>query len=253
MIIDSHAHAPQRGDFKDFLKGMDENGIDIAVLCPLGTSVQEISQSNDYIWSLVKQHPDRLIGYASVMPREEDAAERLERYIRDYHFRGLKLHPPIQNFSPVDPLIAPVVEKAIELDIPILFHTGPIYAQKAITAFGSPLLIDELAIRYPEAKMIMAHADPLGCDPAIVSKHPNVYGDTTLRLADVTKVMPNIGELFLDALRGDDKLMFGTDSNPSRTWRFKYNLDAIAKMPVPQASKDKILFKTAAKLLKLDL
>ncbi len=253
MIIDFHAHAPERGDFKDFLKGMDENGINLAVLCPLGTSVQEISNSNDHIWSLVKQYPDRLIGFASVMPREDDAAQTLDHYVRDYGFRGLKLHPPIQNFSPLDPLIAPVIEKAIELDIPILFHTGPIYAQRAVTAYGSPLLIDELAIRYPAAKIVMAHGDPLGADPAIASKHPNVYCDTTLRLADLTRVLPNIGELYLDLLRGDEKLMFGTDSNPTRTWRFKYNLDAIKAMPIPQESKEKILWKTAAKLLKLAL
>ncbi|MCC6146373.1 MAG: amidohydrolase [Anaerolineaceae bacterium] len=252
MIIDFHTHAPERGEFSDFIKGMDENLIDVAVLCPLGSSVVEISRSNDYIHSLVKTYPDRLIGFASVMPREKDAAAVLEHYIKDYGFKGLKLHPPIQNFSPTDPLIAPVIEKAIELDIPVLFHTGPIYLQSAMTSYGSPLLIDELAIRYPEATFVMAHGDPLGCDPAIASKHPNVYCDTTLRLADLTRIMPNIGEFYLEQLRGDEKLIFGTDSNPTRTWRFKYNLDAIEKMAAPQESKEKILWKTAAKLLKLN-
>lgn len=253
MIIDFHAHAPERGEFKDFIKSMDENKIELSVLCPLGASVAEVSRSNDYIYSLVKQHPDRLIGFASVMPRENDAAQLLEHYIKDYGFKGLKLHPPIQNFSPTDPLIAPVIEKAIELDIPVLFHTGAIYLRTAVTAYGSSLLIDELAIRYPAAKLIMAHGDPLGCDPAIASKHPNVCCDTTLRLADLTRLMPNIGEFFLDMLRGDDsKLIFGTDANPTRTWRHKYNLDAIEQMNVSQESKEKILWKNASRLLKLN-
>ena len=253
MIIDFHTHAPERGEFKDYLDSMDENKIDMAVIHPLGESVEEVCRSNDYVYSLIKQHPDRLMGFASVMPREPGAEKLLERYIKDYGFKGLKLHPPMQNFSPVDPLITPVIEKAIELDIPILFHTGPIYAQKATIAFGDPLLFDELAIRHPDLTFVMAHGNPLGYDPCIAAKHPNVYLDTTLRLAEITRVMPNIGELYLDLLRGDDKLIFGTDSNPSRTWRFKYNLEAIEKMNVPQESKEKILWKTAAKLLKLNL
>jgi len=253
MIIDFHTHAPQKGDFKDFMQGLDDNQIDIAVLHALGESVGDVDESNNYIESLVKQYPDRLYGFATVMPRERGAAELLERCITDRGFKGLKLHPPMQNFSPVDPLIAPVIEKAIELDIPVLFHTGPIYAQKAQVAFGDPLLFDELAIRYPEVTMILAHGDPLGYHPCIASKHPNVYVDTTLRLAEITQVMPNIGELYLQMLRGDEKLLFGTDANPSRAWRFKYNLDAIYAMNVPEESKEKILWKTAAKLLKLDL
>jgi uncharacterized protein len=254
MIIDFHTHAPQRGDFNDFLKGMDENKIDKAVVCPLGSSVEEISSSNDYIHSLVQKHPDRLIGFASVMPREPDAAKVLEHYIKDYGFKGIKLHPPIQNFSPTDPLIAPVIQKAIELDIPIVSHTGPIYLQRAITAFGSPLLMDELAIRMPDAKLVMIHADALGPDLAIVSKHPNMYADLTLRLADLTRIIPNIGEFYMEGLRGDDnKLIFGTDANPTRTWRFKYNLDAIFKMNVSDETRQKILWKNAAKLLRLNL
>ncbi|MEA4907796.1 MAG: amidohydrolase [Chloroflexi bacterium] len=253
MIIDFHTHAPERGDFNDFLKGMDENKIDMAVLDALGVTVAEAARSSEYVHSLVQKYPDRLMGFATVMPREPDAAKLFEHYVKDLGFKGLKLHPPMQNFSPIDPLIGPVIEKAIELDVPILFHTGPIYAQFATVAFGDPLLIDQLAIRYPQAKMVMAHGNPLGYDPSIASKHPNVYVDTTLRLAEVTRVMPNIGELYLDLLRGDEKLMFGTDANPTRTWRFKYNLDAIDQMQVPQESKEKILWKTAARLLKLNL
>ena len=253
MIIDFHTHAPESDKFKDYLDSMDENKIDMAVIHPLGITVEEAKASNDYVHSLVKQHPNRLIGFATVMPCEPDAANLLEHYINDYGFKGLKLHPPMQNFSPLDPLIAPIIEKCIDLDIPMLFHTGPIYAPTATVKYGDALQFDELGMRYPEATIVMAHGDPLGYDPCIAAKHKNVYLDTTLRLAWLTKVMPNIGELYIELLRGDDKLMFGTDANPNRTWRFKYNLDAVYQMDIPQESKDNILWKTAAKLLKLDL
>ena len=217
MIIDFHAHASEKGNFSDFLNEMDNNQIDLAVLCPLGSSVEELSRSNDYIHSLVKKYPERLIGFASVMPMEKNASELLDHYVNGYGFRGLKLHPPLQNFSPVDLIDEPIIEKIIELDIPILTHTGPIYSATAKISYGSSVLIDELAIRYPDLKIVMAHGDPLGPDPAIASKHANVYCDTTLRLADLSKVMPKIGELYIDLLRGDEKLIFGTDSNPTRT------------------------------------
>jgi len=212
-----------------------------------------LSRLRDKDDKLIKEHSDRLFGFCSVMPKDQDAPKILEDHI-DLGFKGLKLHPPIQNFSPTDPQISPIVEKAIELDIPVLFHTGPIYLRTALTAYGSPLLLDELAIRYPKLKIVIAHGDALGPDPAIAAKHPNVYVDTTIRLAELTELMPNIGKHYLSRLRDkDDKLIYGSDTNPARTWRFKYNLDAIEVMDIPEESKEKILWKNAAKLLKLNI
>ncbi len=254
MIIDFHTHAkPGDGDIKDFLNGMDETGIDMAVLLPLAAEAAALREANDYIHGLVKAHPDRLIGFASVVPYAPGAAELLQHYVEEYSFKGLKLHPPIQHFPANDPRITPVVAKCVELDIPILIHTGPIFMREAVTAYGDPMLVDDLAMRNPEAKIVMAHGDPLGPDPSIAAKHPHMYIDTALRYARIARLIPGVGEDLLDWMRTDEKVIFGSDAHPTRTWRFAYNLDPLRNLEVSAESKRKILGGTAAKLLKLDV
>lgn len=81
--------------------------------------------ANDYIAGIVSKHPNRLIGFAGVDPHKGRAAVlELERAVRELGLRGLKLHPMVQKFFPNDEKYYPLWEKATELKIPILFHTG---------------------------------------------------------------------------------------------------------------------------------
>lgn len=125
---------------------------------------------NEYTAKLVKQYPNRIIGYASVHPVMNNALDELRRGIEDYGLKGLKLHPPIQNFSMLDPLVGPIIEACIDYDIPILVHTGPVYAREARMVYSNSMDIDELAIRYPQAKLIIAHGHPFGIDPGYGGK-----------------------------------------------------------------------------------
>lgn len=251
MVIDFHTHAKRGESIADFLNAMDDNGIDKAVLLPLAPDAEGLRDSNDYIRDVVREHPDRLIGFASVVPYLPKADDLLRRYIEDYGFKGLKLHPPIQHFAANDPRITPVVTACAELDIPILMHTGPIFMREAVTAYGDPMLVDDLAMRNPDATIVMAHGDPLGPDTAIAAKHPRVYIDTALRFARIARLIPGVGEDMVDWMRTDEKVIFGSDAHPTRTWRFAYNLEPIRAMNVPEETKRKILGGTAAKLLKL--
>ena len=121
MIIDSHTHVRKnKGDIKDFLNGMDANGIDMAIVHPIVPSDDEMGLSdNEFVGELIHQYPDRLMGYACVVPTEPDAQKELRAAVEKYGFKGLKLHPPLQNFSMLDPRVGPVIETCIDLDIPI--------------------------------------------------------------------------------------------------------------------------------------
>ncbi len=252
MVIDFHTHIQPRTDVDHFLAEMDKEGIQLSVVLALGQDQEELEESNRLIASLVEKHPSRLAGFASVTPTRKNAVKDFEELVRNHGFRGLKLHPPIQHFSIDDPRVSPLMEKCAELDLPVLFHTGGVFLREGVIKFGDPLLIDELAIRHPNTTMIIAHGNPFGPDPYIAGKHPNVYLDTTLTFAQVARLIPRIGPEMLDWMRSDDKILYGSDANPNRTWRFKYNLDPIREMDVSEESRAKILGGTARKLLKLD-
>lgn len=252
MVIDFHTHIQPNTDVDHFLAEMDAEGIQLSNVLALGQDQEELEASNRLIASLVEKHPDRLTGFASVTPTRKNAVRDFEGLVKNHGFRGLKLHPPIQHFSIDDPRVSPLMEKCAELDLPVLFHTGGVFLREGVIRFGDPLLIDELAIRHPDTVMIIAHGNPFGPDPYIAGKHPNVYLDTTLTFAQIARLIPRVGPEMLDWMRSDEKVLYGSDANPNRTWRFKYNLDPIRDMDVSEETRAKILGGTARKLLKLD-
>lgn len=260
MIIDFHTHIRlNEGKVTDFIAEMDRLGIDLAVVAAIVPSTPELGEStNEFVHEVVQQFPDRLVGFACVMPKDLGAPDELEYWVTEKGFKGLKLHPPVQNFAPNDPLTFPVIRKAIELDIPILFHTGAIYVQWARQAYGDPNLLDDLAIAFPEAKIVAAHSEPLGSVPALAGKHPNVYMDTSVRFADQCSLIPGLGEMILTRPTSGvtslaDKTLFGSDANPTYgIGRFEENLLPLQALDVSDEVKEKVFGGNAAKLLKLD-
>jgi len=270
MIIDAHVHI--RSDQLDmvpgYIRSMDKNNIDKAIVMPIIPSPEGFGYAdNEFVRDLVAKYPTRLLGFATVFPNQDDAPIKLERYINDYRLCGLKLHPSIQDFFPNDPKIFPVVKKCIELDIPILFHTGPLFVRTARLLPSDVVYIDELALAFPEAKIIIGHGDPLGWGPSIVGKHPNVYMDTSINFSRLARAIPGLAENTIEliqlmayrveGLSGADKIIFGSDSNPlsqsreSGVLRFEYNLEVINAMKINETERKKILGGNITRLLKL--
>ena len=192
MIIDSHTHIREgKGEVKNFLKAMDENHIDMAIVHPIVPGDDDLGYSdNAFVARLVREYPDRLMGYACVVPTEPDAKDQLRKAIETYGLKGLKLHPPLQNFSMLDPRVGPVIETCIDMDLPILIHTGPIYSQFAPLRYSDSTVIDDLGHSLSRAKFIVAHGNPFTLDPVLVAKHPNVYFDTTIVLFPLGQPLP---------------------------------------------------------------
>jgi len=78
--------------------------------------------------------------------------------------RGLKLHPPLQGFSPNDRIAYPLYEVFAEAKLPVLFHTGHSGIGTGMPGgggirlkYGNPMLIDDVAVDFPDMPIIMAH------------------------------------------------------------------------------------------------
>jgi len=140
---------------------MDEAGIEVKVLLPLdlglglGEPPVDYLTQNRQILSIASQHPDRFIGYFGVDPRREGAVEALDRAVNDWGARGLKLHPTT-GYYPDDEVVYPLLEKANELGIPVLCHTGPIFGPLK-SKYARPLHLDTVAADFPDLTIIAAH------------------------------------------------------------------------------------------------
>ncbi|OPX13331.1 amidohydrolase family protein [Mycobacterium sp. AT1] len=173
--------------------------------------------SNEEIADAAAGHPDVLIPFASIDPAKGRAgARRLRSLVSDHGVRGLKLHPSIQNFAPDDGSAYLLLEVAQECGIPVLFHTGQTGIGANMRGGGgvrlglsNPMLLDEVAVRFPDLCIIMAHPSFPWQDEALaVATHkPNVYIDLS---GWSPKYFPPQLIRYANTLLAD-KVLFGSD------------------------------------------
>ncbi len=170
-----------------------------------------IDVPNDELAGYVNAHVDKVIGFASVNPFNEQAAAEIRRCVEELGLKGIKLYPITQRFYPDDSVVYSIAEVAQELQIPILWHLSPVFLSDAPLKYSAPKRVDELAIAFPELKMIIAHLGfPWEIEVlAVIRKQPNVYADISgicmqhWRFYNVMVSAVDYGVT--------DKLLFGSD------------------------------------------
>jgi predicted TIM-barrel fold metal-dependent hydrolase len=170
-----------------FKRQMKVAGIEKSVLLPIDCSTAHGCKifSNEQISKLAKDND--FIGFASVDPLKQDAADELESAISDLGLKGLKLDPSLQQFYPNDKDKAyPVFEKASKLAIPVIIHEGMTWEADAILKYSHPALLEDVAHDFPKLNLVIAHMGwPWVLDSvALALKYPNVYLDTSCLYAD---------------------------------------------------------------------
>ena len=144
-------------------------------------------KTNDEVAAFAAEHPDIAIAFASINPhRGAEGVAEARRLVAAGAVRGLKLHPPIQEFWPNDRLAYPLYEVFAEARLPVVFHTGHSGIGTGMRGgggirqkYGNPMPIDDVAVDFPDMPIVMAHPSFPWQDEAIsVCLHkPQVYID----------------------------------------------------------------------------
>ncbi len=143
--------------------------------------------SNDAVAQFAADNSDIAIAFASIDPtRGPEAVREARRLVSSGAVRGLKLHPPMQQFFANDPIAYPLYEVFAEARLPVLFHTGHSGIGTNMPGgggvrlkYGNPMPIDDVAVDFPDLPIIMAHPSFPWQDEAIsICLHkPSVYID----------------------------------------------------------------------------
>ncbi len=189
---------------------------------------------------------ETLIPFASINPNvHEDIAQRLEEYVKIGGVKGLKLHPSYQFFYPNEARLYPLYQKAQELRIPIVFHIGTSIFKGTRLKYCDPIYLDDVAVDFPDLKMIMAHSGRgfwyEDCF-SLSRLHRNLY-------MDITGLPPqNLLRYFPELEKNSEKVVFGSDW-PTMPTSIRANIEAIKDLPLSEKAIEAILYRNAQRIL----
>jgi predicted TIM-barrel fold metal-dependent hydrolase len=112
--------------------------------------------------------------------------DEAKRLIDEHGVRGFKFHPNVQAFFPNDRMAYPFYEVIEAAGLPVLFHTGHSGVGSGMRGGGgirlkysNPMHVDDVAVDFPELKIVLAHPSFPWQDEAIsIAMHkPQVYID----------------------------------------------------------------------------
>ena len=166
---------------------------------------------DEYIADFVAQCSHKLVGFASCDPTQPGYVEELEHAIEDLGLRGLKMGPIYGGFDPRDQRCRLVYEYCQTKGIPVIFHTGTTFNRDAPLEFGRPWLFDQVAIQYPELRIVLAHLGHPFYDEclAVIRKHPNMYADISALYYRPWQFYNMM--ILAQEYKVTHKLLFGTD------------------------------------------
>ena len=239
---------------EEYLRKMDRSGVERSLLIAVRAGDLRMKGSFEIPYQQVAKwcdrYPDRFSGLAGVDPyRGMQGLRDLEQAVREYGFIGAHLYPHWFRLAPDAALYYPYYAKCCELDVPVMMQVGQnlIYQKEVrLPSVARPILLDQIAIDFPELKLIGIHIGVPWTDEMIAMawKHANVFIGID---AYAPKYLSPSLKHYMNSY-GSDKVLFGTD------WPVIDPERAVAEMVAHQFKPDalaKIMRGNAVKVFKL--
>ena len=273
-------------DHREYLDVMDKYGIDIGVLSNTGGRIEKAGDRaravelcrilNDAFAEAHAKHPQRFMAFARLpMINVDDCVRELERCYKDLHMHGIMMPTNVAGKYIDEPEFMPFWDALVAGDKPLFLHpaNAPCQSnwekyslhQKILWPADSTLAIARIVYagifdRYPKLKMIGSHLGGMillyldrlnwregnpACrqEPEIYFK--KIFYDTAgpIRAEFIKLVYDTVGA---------EQILFGADYPHGRAGQddqfYPMTLDAMIKLDIPQADKDKIYYLNAKKL-----
>lgn len=266
-FVDCHVHLnnyheetrrPTTENVRELLAKMDQYGIDHAIVIT-SYKVDLDRPSVEEVLETLCEDP-RLTIVEGLRWRGEQRTDlfTMEERIRDGKVKGIKLYPGYDRYPINDPSLETVFRIAAKHDVPVMIHTGDTYSKHAKVRHAHPLLVDDVAVDFPDVTFVMCHlGNPWFHDAAeVLYKNENVFADISgltlgefsyeferymaMRVTDMIRYMGDPGK----------QLLYGTDWPLVRMGPYLKFFDTLE---LDQEQRENIAWRTAARLFRIDL
>jgi hypothetical protein len=137
--------------------------------------------NNESVIEFVKKFPNKFFGFIGLDPHKGmQAVYELRSAIQDIGLHGAAIDPYLAQIYANDAKYYPIYAKCCELDVPIVFTTGPAtLVPGAIIDHVAPRYIDFVARDFPDLKIVISHGGYPWVNEAIIvaQRNRNVYID----------------------------------------------------------------------------
>ncbi len=232
-------------DPRALLQIMDQAGVWRAGLVnyPSPDVIGFTDTTNTFAAQYAQADPARLLPYGGVHPRfTRDAAGDVDRLV-DLGIRLVKIHPPHQGFAAnaytdgLEPL-GQIYRRCEDRGLPVMIHTGTSIFPGARSKFGNPMELDDVAIDFPDLRIVMAHGGrPLYMEEAffVLRRHRQVWLDVSgIPPARLLEYFPRLAEVA-------DRVLWGTDWPSPGVKDMRLNIDQFLALSLSDAHKKAIL------------
>jgi uncharacterized protein len=305
-MLDSYARATQQASGSMLIEQMlslgerrisemDAAGIDMQVLSMTrgvaevqneDEALEIVRNSNDLLADAVRQHPNRLAGFALLpvlMP--EKAVDELERTVKEHRFKGAMIHGHSLGRYLDDRFFWPILARAEELGVPIYIHPTPPpdpviqasyvgnYSPEVMRLFSIAgwgwhvetalhvlrIILSGAFDTYPKLQIVIGHLGE--CLPFMMPRIDRIFPTLITKLnrpvgayfrenVHYTFGGFNYTPAFLDLLLqvGSDRIMFSADYPFASMSEAKNFMN---QLPVSPKEKEQIAHGNAERLLKL--
>ena len=163
------------------------------------------------------------IGHDTLEPDQiGNSINMAERHLKLAACVGLKIYAGYMHFDLSDPIYTPFYELADYYKKPVAVHMGVTAHSQALLRYCHPLLMDQVAVSFPNVRFVMCHyGNPWLMDAAaVLEKNDNVTADLSGLIAgkfDVDNYLHDqrgyVEQLktWIHYVDNYEKFMFGTD------------------------------------------
>lgn len=223
-----------------------QQGLDYVLVMGLNEMAVGGFVSNDYVANFCRGIKE-LVPVAFINPTTDPrpVSKEVERCVVDLGMKAVKLTPSYGQYYLSDHGLYPFYETVQSLGVPLIIHTGSSVFPGTRMKYADPLLLDDLAVDFPDLVMVMAHSGrgfQYREADWMARRHPNVYLDITgLPPQNLLTYFPNFEEMA-------GKIIFGSDW-PALPKDIAENIEQIRRLPLSQSALAKVLGENAARLL----
>jgi predicted TIM-barrel fold metal-dependent hydrolase len=228
-------------DPRVLLEIMDEAGVSrVGLVTDVSPNVMGMTdEANDFTVRYAEAAPERLLPYGGVDPVTSPDAERALARLLDLGIRMLKIHPPHMRcaanaYTEGLDALALLYKRCEAAGLPVMVHTGTSIFPGARSKFGNPMELDDVAIDFPDLRIVMAHGGrPLYMDEAffILRRHPNVWLDLSgIPPLRIPEYFPRLEEIA-------DRVLWGTDWPSPGVASMRPNIDQFLGLPLNAGTK----------------